>query len=289
MRRAIVLLTGLLAVGPMGPAIAVGPRTPELSTNTTVVASAAASLNVVAPRAFKSPSALFDPSTVDFDATRPGAGFALIYQDKADEVPPVLVGVATPFKGGQRRLLFPFGEDAAGNNSFDNYAFPAGRYKLIVFTDGPVTIRFRLIGLPTNRTADVLRPVQRVNIPMQRLVAPPSTTTGSVLGAQAPVGLAARNVLIQTVATRFAPSATGYNSFWCQYAAPPADGRYLPRCLNGSGTGVERIGPLVDYEYVGFNSFAVIRRDTKQAFSRSISASGVVEAQESLFIWLPLP
>jgi hypothetical protein len=236
MKRAVVLLTALLTVAPVCPAMAVGPTAMELSAENTVVASVSTRITVVAPRAFKSPTALFNPTTVDFDSTRANAGFALVYQGKAGEVPPVLVGVATPFTGGQRRLLFPFGEDATGSNSFDNYTFPAGTYELMVFTDKLVTIHFRLLGLPRERSPHVLRPTRRVTIPMQHLAAARSTNTGSVLGSQAPVGLAARNVLIQTVVTRFAPSATGYNSFWCQYSAPPADGRYLPRCLNGSGT-----------------------------------------------------
>ena len=271
-----------------GVAFAAPPQSgkPVLSSRITLTGSTSASTDVVVPVPFVLEPQLFDVSRDAFHTSRIGSGFVLMGLTGSD-YPPTLIGMAAPEGSRSRSMLFPFGEDGAGRDSFDTYRFPAGRYRLTLFTDGPVTMSVRL-PLP-RRSPLSLRPTDRAGARLQRANAPQETQTGSVLGVSSPGPAAERWLAVQTVAGRLAPSVSGYASHWCVYEdGPPATG-YLPSCLGGAGFGVQQIGPLVDYDYAGFSAFVGIPGSSPVAVSRSLQGAGRIQDQSSLFLWLPLP
>jgi hypothetical protein len=256
-----------------------------LGATNTITASRSAAMDVVVPRAFTLDPALFDVPASNFTTSRVGSGFSLIGLT-GSAYPPTLVGMSTPEGSSAHVLLFPFGEDGKGGDAFESRRFPAGRYRLTVFTSGPVTMRFAL-HLPGRPT--VLRPDQAAPVVVHRQDAPAQTLTGSVLGDTAPVSESASWLAVTTVAGHLAPSLTGYESYWCRYDDGPPPAGYQPKCLGGHGIGVAWVGPLVDFHYSGFSAFVGLPPKSKLAVSRSLQGAGVIEDQSSLFIWVPMP
>lgn len=258
---------------------------PVLSSNVVLRGEHSASVDVMAASAFTISPASFDPPSSVFYASRRGSGFALVALG-GGKYPAGLIGVMAPEGRRSRALFFPFGDDGRGNDVLVSLQFPAGRYRLTLFTDGPTTVSFAL-GTQRAGTLNV-QPRRQERVVVQNLTAPGTTVLGSVLGAAAPTGLAANNLLIQTVAGRLDVSAAGYESYWCAYAGTPPLG-YLPRCIGGEGVGVARVGPLVGFDYSGINVFVGVPGPSSGAFSRSLSGVGQIVDQSSEFVWLPLP
>jgi hypothetical protein len=287
MRRSALLATALAVVLAGGTAVAKpgASRGVVLGASNTITASRSASMDVVVPKSFVLDPWLFDVPAAKFSTTRVGSGFALIGLT-GSATPPTLVGMTTPEGRVSHALLFPFGDDGRGGNAFDTLRFPAGRYRLTVFTAGPVTVRFAL-KLPGGPVS--LRPTRPEPVALHRHDAPSQTLTGSVLGETAPVSESAPWLALATVAGHLTPSLTGYESYWCLYdGGPPATG-YQPRCLGGHGLGVAWLGPLLDFHYSGYSAFIGIPPGTKLAVSRSLQGAGVIQDQSSMFIWVPMP
>ena len=288
MRRRTVGAFIALALLAGGTAQAVPPATgsPILGADTVVYSDRSASMTVQVPQAFQLNPWLFDVPAGLFSATREGSGFALVGLTGSD-YPPTLVGVAAPEANRSRMMLFPFGDDGAGGDAFNTTRFPAGRYRLTIFTSGPTRISFHL-SLPP-RSPAVLRPRSAEQVPVQRLIGATPSSTGSVLGAQAPPLSSGTWAVVQTMTGRLDPSASGYESDWCVYSGGPPPLGYQPRCLGGSGLGTAQLGPLVNYDYCGFSAFLGIPPTQPLAVSRSLQGTGLVYDETAMFIWLRLP